>query len=214
MLIELYVTGRNIEDVRKMEGKIIKMDRRVQRTIRVLREALMALMMENGYEAITVQDIIDRADVGRSTFYAHFYDKEQLLINNIEDLKQQLRQDCSMQRLQHQDSLFRFSFSFGMLQHVEQNVRLYQATVGKNNGTIVLFHFKQMINELADSEISARYLFENLPKKVVLRFIVDTFFVLLQWWVEQYPLQTAEEIDEQFHRLVFNGINGISVTRE
>lgn len=190
------------------------MDRRVKRTIRVLREALMALMMEKGYEAISVQDIIDRADVGRSTFYAHFYDKEQLLINNIHVLKQHLGQGSTMPQVQQLNNSFRFRFSYGMLQHVKQNVGLYQATIGKNKGTIVLLHFKKMIIELADAEISERYLFENLPKHIVLHYIVDTFFVLLEWWVEQNPSNIAEEIDDQFHRLVFNGINGISIARD
>ena len=61
----------------------IKTDRRSQRTQRILHEALMALMQEKRYDAITVQDIIDRADVGRSTFYAHFEDKEDLMINGL-----------------------------------------------------------------------------------------------------------------------------------
>ncbi len=53
-----------------MEKKMI--DRRVQRTRRLFLDALVSLIQENGYEAITVQDILDRADLGRSTFYAHF----------------------------------------------------------------------------------------------------------------------------------------------
>ena len=52
-------------------------DRRVQRTRKLLQDALMALILEKGYEAVTIQDIIDRANVGRSTFYAHFLDKQQ-----------------------------------------------------------------------------------------------------------------------------------------
>ena len=50
-----------------------RVDRRVQRTRHLLNEALMSLIMEKGYEAITVQDIIDRANLGRSTFYAHYH---------------------------------------------------------------------------------------------------------------------------------------------
>jgi len=51
-----------------------KSDRRIGRTRRLMHEALMALIVEKGYEAVTVQDILDRADVGRSTFYAHYRD--------------------------------------------------------------------------------------------------------------------------------------------
>jgi len=61
-------------------------DRRVRRTRTLLQDALIALILEKGYEAVTVQDIIDRADVGRSTFYAHFLDKQQLLLSRVEEL--------------------------------------------------------------------------------------------------------------------------------
>ena len=64
-----------------------KGDRRINRTRKLMHEALMALIVEKGYEAVTVQDILDRADVGRSTFYAHYRDKDQLLLSGFEYLR-------------------------------------------------------------------------------------------------------------------------------
>jgi len=61
----------------------IKDDRRTQKTKKYLAAALIELIIEKGYDAITVQDIIDRANVGRSTFYSHYESKEQLLVGNI-----------------------------------------------------------------------------------------------------------------------------------
>jgi AcrR family transcriptional regulator len=58
-----------------------KQDRRSQRTYHLVRTAMMALLLEKRYDAITVQDILDRADIGRSTFYTHFYDKEDVLVS-------------------------------------------------------------------------------------------------------------------------------------
>ena len=68
-----------------------KKDRRVQRTNQLLRAALVSLIQEKGYENITVQNIIDRANVGRATFYAHFENKEDLLVSGFEDLRALLR---------------------------------------------------------------------------------------------------------------------------
>ena len=62
-------------------------DRRVARSRRALKEALTDLILERGYESVTVQDVIDRADVGRSTFYAHFLDKDDLLMAILADLE-------------------------------------------------------------------------------------------------------------------------------
>src|SRR5437870_7469759 len=69
-----------------------RVDRRVQRSRQLLQDALITAMIEKGYEATTVQDIIDRADVGRATFYAHFADKRTLLGSRIEDLRTMLAQ--------------------------------------------------------------------------------------------------------------------------
>src|SRR6266511_3052594 len=68
-------------------------DRRVRRTRRTLHEALIALILERGYERVTVQDILDRADVGRSTFYAHYRDKEALLLTSFDDVRDELRRE-------------------------------------------------------------------------------------------------------------------------
>src|SRR5919198_534909 len=66
-------------------------DRRIQRTQQLLRSALMSLIQEKGFESLSVQDIIDRANVGRATFYAHFDNKEDLLASGIEELRIALR---------------------------------------------------------------------------------------------------------------------------
>src|SRR5512134_762137 len=70
-------------------------DRRVQRTRQSLQDALVELIVEKGYEDITIQDVIDRANVGRSTFYTHFLDKEDLFLSEFEGLWRQLEQSLA-----------------------------------------------------------------------------------------------------------------------
>src|SRR5215467_2339104 len=87
--VEMFVTGqfaRFCSESRRRKT----MDRRVQRTHDVLHRALMSLIIEKGYEVITVQDIIDRANVGRSTFYTHYVGKQDLLRKGLTHLKEQL----------------------------------------------------------------------------------------------------------------------------
>src|SRR5438093_4059248 len=114
------------------------MDRRIQRTREVLHQALISLMIEKGYEVITVQDIIDRANVGRSTFYAHYVGKQDLLLSGLKNLSKHL--------LAHQRAAlaakgnFRergFGFSLPLFEHVDSKRNLYHAIVGRQSGTVV-----------------------------------------------------------------------------
>src|SRR5437762_5394084 len=66
-------------------GKQVK-DRRIQKTQDLLHEALASLIREKDYDSIAVKEILDRANVGRSTFYTHFRDKDELLVNGIHDM--------------------------------------------------------------------------------------------------------------------------------
>src|SRR6266498_992647 len=67
-------------------------DRRIQRTRALLLSALLDLIVERGYEDVSVQDIVDRANVGRSTFYKHFLDKRELLLSGVDGLQELLTQ--------------------------------------------------------------------------------------------------------------------------
>jgi len=73
-----------------------KEDRRVQRTKRLLREALLALIREKRFEALSVQDVIDRADVGRATLYVHFDNKEDLLVSGFDGLRASLKERANL----------------------------------------------------------------------------------------------------------------------
>ena len=62
-----------------------KIDRRILRTRDALGDALVALMHEKNFDQITVQHVLDRAGVGRATFYAHYRDKEDLFMSDVEE---------------------------------------------------------------------------------------------------------------------------------
>src|SRR6266576_4441248 len=147
------VTGRGsvvseqrgaIRSVRDGEDAIVRQrsartakppDRRVQRTRKLLQDALVSLMIEQGYEATTVQDIIDRANVGRATFYAHFADKETLLASRLEDLRVMLAQ-YQKRALAAAGGLWErgLGFSLPMLEHARSHLPLYRAIVGREKG--------------------------------------------------------------------------------
>jgi AcrR family transcriptional regulator len=124
-------------------------DRRVQRTQQLLRKALFALIQEKGFESLSVQDIIDRADVGRATFYAHFDSKEDLLLSGFEDLRALLK-DRQRQALSHGTSVEEriFGFSQEMLAHVNEHRHLFQDMVGKRSGAMIQSVFHKLLVDL------------------------------------------------------------------
>src|SRR5437899_11627960 len=110
-------------------------DRRAARTRKALHQALLALMLRKGYEALSIQDIIDEADVGRSTFYAHYTGKEDLLRGGFERLRADLA-EARGNRLagpgtRRSEPLV---FSLALFRHADGYKDVYRALVGGRGG--------------------------------------------------------------------------------
>ena len=103
-------------------------DRRVRRTRKLLHDAFISLVIEKGYEKTTIQDILDRADVGRSTFYVHYRDKEALLTANFDAMQEQL--ECELDQIAATGP-FDVALPAALLfEHAYRNQRVYRAMCG------------------------------------------------------------------------------------
>jgi AcrR family transcriptional regulator len=181
-------------------------DRRVQRTRKLLQDALIALILEKGYEVVTVQDIIDRANVGRSTFYAHFLDKQQLLLSGFEQLRVFLAQQHAAVAASGKQ---RLGFSLAMFEHALSYRRVYQALVGKQSGAVVLQHMQQMLADLVHEELAALAARDDavpIPLEIVVQYTVSAFMGLLIWWSDHEPPHTAAQMDAIFQQLTLPGV--------
>lgn len=116
------------------------MDRRIQKTRKALTEALIQLILEKGYEQVTVQDILDRANVGRSTFYLHYENKDQLLLNGPTNLNLSFFSDDS-----ENEAPATGIDLVNLFDHIEANKPLAHAMMGKNAGNIMVDFFRNMI---------------------------------------------------------------------
>jgi len=185
-------------------------DRRVQRTRKLLLDALMELMLEKGYETVTIQDIIDRANVGRSTFYAHYLDKEALLLSGFEQLRQFLTQHVGMAPAAAKGTnRLTLGFSLAMLQHVQSHHRMHQAIFGKPSGAIVQQQFQRIVADLVRREIAALVPSGTplaVPLDVVVQYTASAFLALMTWWLDQKMPCSVEEMDRMFRALVSPGI--------
>ncbi|HEY3366112.1 MAG TPA: TetR/AcrR family transcriptional regulator [Symbiobacteriaceae bacterium] len=184
-------------------------DRRVQRTRTLLLDALMELMLEKGYETVTIQDIIDRANVGRSTFYAHFLDKEALLLSGFEQLRLFLTEHVGAAPVAaNGPNRLTLGFSLAMLHHVQSHHMTYRAIVGKQSGAIVHQQFQRIVADLVKRELSALAPSGALavPLDVVVQYTVSAFLALMTWWLDQKMPCSAEEMDRMFRTLTLPGI--------
>jgi len=183
-------------------------DRRVQRTRKLLQDALISLMIEKGYEATTVQDIIDRANVGRATFYAHFADKETLLVSRLEDLRAMLAQQ-QQQALATRGGLRArgLGFSLAMLEHASAHLPLYGAIVSRGRGAFVLQRIHRMIADLAGLDLKALG-FKGMSEQrgLATEYIAGAFMAVLTWWLDHGAKLPPQEVDVVFRRLVIPGL--------
>src|SRR5271169_2706245 len=102
-----------------------KVDARVRQTREVLGDALIALMQEQPFETITVQHVLDRAGVGRSTFYAHFRDKDDLFLSDVEDFLELM----STALLRHGDTSQRVAPVRELFAHIAEMHKLSAALI-------------------------------------------------------------------------------------
>src|SRR5713101_4771308 len=185
----------------QMEGS---MDRRSARTRCALHEALISLILRKGYDAITVQEIIDKADVGRATFYAHYRGKEDLLRGGFDALRAELRGAALSKRGAGQDGPL--SFSFAMFEHACAYRDVYRAMVGGRGGVIASQEIRRVLSEMVKEELSAYQDDSIVSRELALHFVVSTFLTVLTWCLERKTKLTPSQIDAMFRRLVIGGI--------
>jgi AcrR family transcriptional regulator len=177
------------------------MDRRAARTRHALHAALMELILKTDYDEISVQDIVDAANVGRSTFYAHYTGKDDLLRNGSEWLKGMLVEHRS-QSAGPSNALW---FSLVMFQHTREWRTLYRAMVSGRAGPIFLDMMRRMLIEFAREELAVLKPTAS-EREVAVQFLVGGFMSVLTWWLDRGAKESPEDIDDMFRSLVFHGL--------
>jgi AcrR family transcriptional regulator len=177
-------------------------DRRVQKTERLLRDALGSLIHEKRYDSIAVREILERANVGRSAFYAHFPDKDALLVAGI-------RQTLSeLPTRQLPPSAHRFApfveFSRGLFEHIDRVRHTGTAMKSRKGRAIVHHHLRRVLLETVADAFRRRALpRENrVPPELLAEYVVGTFLLVLNWWVESDSALSPREADDVFLSLV------------
>jgi AcrR family transcriptional regulator len=176
-------------------------DRRVRRTRRALHEALIELVLERGYERITVQDVLDRADVGRSTFYAHYRDKEALLTATFDEMRDQLQREVDAQPGDGPVDPARPAEL--IFEHAHRNRRVYRALCGRQGGAVVTHHLHRMVVDLLLGSTGAPAgQPAEVPAEVWAEFHASATTGLLVWWIDRGFVRDPAWLAAAYRRLV------------
>jgi AcrR family transcriptional regulator len=182
------------------------MDPRVRRTRDRLGDALWELMQERPLESITVQQVLERAAVGRSTFYAHFRDKDDLFLSDVDEFLVLM----STLLAQRADGSERVVAAAEFFAHVGESPQYFRALVASGR----LADFRDLAQEHYARGIEQRL--ATLPRAAHLpaerrvalsQAFAGAFLSLLFWWIDHGTPGTPLEMDRLFHRLVWSGVD-------
>lgn len=188
-----------------------KLDKRVRQTRAALLDALLELMRERGYERLTVQNLLDRANVGRATFYAHFDSKDELLASSVARLRDWLAGQWRTVPGQ------RLGFTLPLFRHLSAHKSIYRKTIAREGELSVERHIRLMLHELVREELRARPLRPGqgggAPVDLASRYLVGALWSTIDWWMENGAVLPPEEVNTLFQRLTFPGIDATPAER-
>lgn len=192
-----------------MQKKPKKEDRRTKLTRQRLHEALVSLAIERGYDAITVQEVLDRAEVARSTFYAHFRDKEDLLLSGFRDKGGPLFCNSAVAG---KGNVFA-GLASSLFDHVYENRTLANAFSGSASSGAVFAHLRNLVIIEARKRLKERAtgVAQAIPDEVIVQYVASTLFSLLTWWIDHNFPYTATEMSDACDKLLTHGLRPTSV---
>jgi len=198
-----------------------KTDRRIVRTRQALRQALMDLVREKGYENVSVEEITQRADLGRATFYLHYHDKEELLLDEFSEMARERVQALSaipfsqwLPALEDGSLVSENKAAPPFLlifQHVTENAQLYQILLKNQSSNRIAERIRAIVTQSINDFVQAKVdsddpipLFAEIPVDLLAAFFYGALVSSIAWWLEN-PAYSAEEMSRMFQRMFLPG---------
>lgn len=180
-------------------------DRRVQKTQNLLRAALISLIAEKPYDSIVVKEILDRANVGRSTFYMHFRDKDDLLVSGMYEMVGPPPVTTGPSPGKGYDRLLWFSLP--VFEHHYRHAHDWGDRIGTKGRAILHEHLRREIAKVVATGFkrdfrALRKPSAQIPMDLVSRYIASTFVLVLNWWLDKRMPFGPREIDDVFRKLI------------
>jgi AcrR family transcriptional regulator len=184
----------------------MSIDRRVLRTRNALYDALVSLITEKDYEAISLEDILTRSNVGRSTFYSHFRSKDELLERSLERLRDLLVGAIDGHAGQATGAVCgNLVFSRALFEHVGEYRTVYFALRGRDAGRLLQDAIRKALTDALRQRMASTQ-WPGMPGELAVGFIVSTFWAVLSWWLDRNPQTAPDEAERLFRQLVTAGL--------
>jgi AcrR family transcriptional regulator len=185
-------------------GKRLK-DRRIQKTQNLLREALVSLIHEKPYDTIAVTEILERANVGRSTFYMHFQDKDELLTSGIHEMLRSVQSGSLSSSAKRPENIIWFSLPIFV--YLYQHRRTGKARMATRGRALLHEHLRRVIAEMIADEVKEechgrRKTAGQIAPDLLVQYIASTFVLVLNWWVETSSPLPPNEVNDLFRALI------------
>jgi AcrR family transcriptional regulator len=191
-------------------------DRRVRRTQDLLRRALLSLIQEKGYDRITVQDILDRADIGRSTFYAHYRDKDDLLRAGFQDIRAELAGERDAAEKGTGSKVEFLQPMHAVFDHVGRHRQFWGPLSRKGGADLVTRILHQSVSDLVREHLRSRFpdtQADQTQLEATIQFVTGACMGLVIWWLENDAVPySAEEIQAIFRQLATKGVRRFLTT--
>ena len=185
-----------------------KTDLRVVKTNKVLFDALLKLMKEKNFEKIKISDICEEALINRTTFYAHYEDKYELLLALIDNLKDSFLNELKKNENEYLTKEYLIELLKISLNHIDQNREVYRSILSNNrNGILMDFLIEVMQRDMElrlknNSEI----LNSNVPLNVIVKFYVGGIINTVVEWVFNKEKYTKDDLILYFDKLIPSNI--------
>lgn len=179
-----------------------KPDRRIERTRRLLETALIELLQEHPFEQISVQDITDYANVGRTTFYLHYKDKDDVLDSVIRSMIEDT--DALLPPLTL-DAVTQGQVAIGVaaFRHVANNQKFYMAMLGKNGPAFIAARTRNRVAGIIAERLKllAAPNGTRIPIDVMAQHMAGSMIAMMGWWLETGMTQSPEEMAAMYQQL-------------
>ncbi|HEY7349083.1 MAG TPA: TetR/AcrR family transcriptional regulator [Ktedonobacterales bacterium] len=179
-------------------------DRRIKRTQNLLAKALIALTLEKGYEAVTIRDITDRADVGYATFFRHYHDKDALLLDVLEVVLEEL-----MGLLPLSPDADPAAVGALIFRYVQQQSEVCRVLLSSRGSTTLV---QRIIEAGTESVLRQNTPLAEavVPVEIAAYHLVASTLALIQWWLEHEMPYPPERMGVIYHELIVRPTNAVA----